>query len=76
MKKKNREALRIALQDLQNERGLFLEQVRILMDMNKCGIAYDAGGYPKEYNPSAGQDWEIKLDILEETIERILEDER
>lgn len=72
MKKKNREALRTALFDFQYERRMFLEQVRIIMDMNEYGLEE----YPKEYNPSAGKDWEIKMDILEETLERVLEDER
>jgi len=38
MKKKNREALRTALLDFQNERRAFLEQVRILMERDTCGI--------------------------------------
>lgn len=75
MKKKNREALRTALLDFQNERRAFLEQVRILMERDTCGIVCE-GNYPKEYDPSAGQNWEIMMDILEETVERVLEDER
>ena len=77
MKKANREALRIALFDFQEERRLFLEQVRILMEneMNAYGI-FNEEYSPKEYDPTAGQDWEIKMDILEETLERVLDDER
>ena len=75
MKKKNREALRTALLDFQNERRMFLERVRILMEMDACGITCEEY-FPKEYDPSAGRDWEIKMDILEETLERVLEDER
>lgn len=75
MKKKNREALRTALLDFQNERRLFLERVRILMEMDACGIVCE-GKYPKGYDPSAGQYWELKMDTLEETLERVLEDER
>lgn len=77
MKKANREALRIALFDFQEERRLFLEQIRILMEkeMNAYGIGNEEYS-PKEYDPTAGQDWEIKMDILEETLERVLNDER
>lgn len=77
MKKANREALRIALFDFQEERRLFLEQVRILMEneMNAYGIVNEEYS-PKKYDPTAGQDWEIKMDILEETLERVLDDER
>lgn len=77
MKKANREALRIALFDFQEERRLFLEQVRILMEneMNAYGI-FNEEYFPKEYDPTAGQDWEIKMDTLEETLERVLDDER
>ena len=76
MKKKNREALRMALLEFQNERHLFLEQVRILMEMDACGIAYERGEYPEGYDPTSGQYWEIKMDILEDTIEMVLEDEK
>lgn len=75
MKKKNREELRTALLDFQNERRRFLEQVQILMEMDTCGIVRKED-YPKEYDPSAGKLWELKMDILEETLERVLEDER
>lgn len=75
MKKKNREALRTALLDFQNERRRYLEQVRILMEMDTCGFAFEED-YPKGYDPSAGKYWELKMDTLEETLERVLEDER
>lgn len=74
MKKKNREALWTALVDFQNEYRAYMEQVRILMERERCGICHEE--LECRYNPSAGQDWEFKLDILEETIERVLEDER
>ncbi len=74
MKKKNREALRTALLEFQAEYRAYMEQVGILMEMSNGGIQDDARAH--RYNPSAGQDWEIKLDILEETVERVLEDER
>ena len=50
MKKANREALRIALFDFQEERRLFLEQVRILMgnEMNAYGIVNEEYS-PKKY---------------------------
>lgn len=75
MKKKNREELRIALLDFQNEWRMFLKQTSILMEMDAYGIT-SKEYYPKEYDPSAGKDWEIKMDILEETIEKVLEDEK
>ena len=75
MKKKNREELRTALLDFQDERRLYLEQVQILMEMSGYGMTCEEY-FPKEYDPSAGRDWEIKLDILEETLEKVLDDER
>lgn len=74
MKKKNREALRTALSEFHEEYRAYMEQVGILMEMSNGGIQDDARA--RRYNPSSGQDWEIRLDILEETIERVLEDER
>ena len=44
-------------------------------EMNAYGI-FNEEYFPKEYDPTAGQDWEIKMDILEETLERVLDDER
>ena len=75
MKKKNREALRTALRDFQKEHNAYLVQVRILMEMDLCGEP-GPGECRKKYDPSAGRDWEILLEDLEETIERVLEDER
>lgn len=74
MKKKNREALWTALADFQNEYRVYMEQVRILMERERCGICDE--GLERRRDPSAGQDWEFKLDILVETVERVLEDER
>ncbi|MBQ0080396.1 MAG: hypothetical protein KBS95_02450 [Alistipes sp.] len=50
-------------------------QTSILMEMDAYGIT-NKEYYPKEYDHSAGKDWKIKMDILKETIERVLEDEK
>ena len=43
--------------------------------MDLCGEP-GPGECRKNYDPSAGRDWEILLEDLEETIKRVLEDER
>lgn len=72
MKKKNREALQTALTEFQNAYRIFLDDVRIMQEAEERGLA----GPVSQTSPYSYQEWEIKLDILEATVEQVLQDER
>ena len=72
MKKKNREALQTALTEFQNAYRIFLDDVRIMQEAEESGLA----GPVSQTSPYSYQEWEIKLDILEATVEQVLQDER
>lgn len=72
MKKKNREALRTALSEFQAAYRIFLDDVRKMREAEERGIS----GQISPTSPYSYQEWEIKLDILEETVEHVLQDER
>lgn len=72
MKKKNREALRTALNEFQDAYRIFLDDVRKMQEAEDRGF----NGQVSPTSPYSHQQWEIKLDILEETVEHILQDER
>lgn len=72
MKKKNREALRTALIEFQNAYRIFLDDVRKMQEAEERGIS----GPVSPTSPYSYKDWEIKLDVLEITVEQVLQDER
>ena len=72
MKKKNREALRTALTEFQDAYRVFLDDVRKMQEAEERGI----NGQVSPTSPYSYREWEIKLDILEETVEQVLQDER
>ena len=72
MKKKNREVLRTALNEFRDAYRIFLDDVKKEMEADELGIR----GSVSPTSPYSHQEWEIKLDILEETVERVLQDER
>ena len=72
MKKKNREALQTALTEFQNAYRIFLDDVRMMQEAEARGLA----GPVSQTSPYSYQEWEIKLDILETTVEQVLQDER
>ena len=72
MKKKNREALQTALTEFQNAYRIFLDDVRMMQEAETRGLV----GPVSQTTPYSYQEWEIKLDILETTVEQILQDER
>ena len=72
MKKKNREALQTALTEFQNAYRIFLDDVRMMQEAEARGLV----GPVSQTTPYSYQEWEIKLDILETTVEQILQDER
>ena len=51
---------------------IFLDDVKKEMEADELGIR----GSVSPTSPYSHQEWEIKLDILEETVERVLQDER
>lgn len=70
MKKSNRESLRVALDEFRSAYRIFLEDVRRTQAGEETGVPIPPS------SPYTYQEWEIKPDILEETIDRVLEDER
>ena len=72
MKKKNREALRTALTEFQDAYRVFLDDVRKMQEAEERGI----NGQVSPTGPYSYREWEIKLDILEDTVEQVLQDER
>ena len=72
MKKKNREVLQTALTEFQNAYRIFLDDVRMMQEAEARGLF----GPVSQTSPYSYQEWEIKLDILETTVEQVLQDER
>jgi len=69
MKKANREALRLALGEFRLSYDAFVTRE------NHLRKAMAQGSIP-EPTKNDGMDWLVRLDVLEETVERVLEDER
>ena len=72
MKKKNQEALRTTLNEFQNAYRVFLDDEMKKQEAEERGIR----GQVSPTSPYSYQEWQIKLDILERTIEQVLQDER
>ena len=70
MKKSNRESLRVALDEFRSAYRIFLEDVQEAQEAEETGMPV------RPSSPYSYQEWETKLDVLEETIDRVLEDER
>ena len=72
MKRKNREVLRCALNEYRNATRVFLNDQQQAMYEEEYGI----------YGPTSPtahrsqSDWMMAMELLEETVERVLEDER
>ena len=72
MKKKNREALRLALSDYQLAYRIFISDTQKREE-------YEEHGLKGEVSPTSKyshENWMLAIDNLEVTVERILEDER
>ena len=72
MKKKNREVLRLALSDYQLAYRIFISDTQKREE-------YEEHGLKGEVSPTSKyshENWMLAMDNLEETVERILEDER
>ena len=72
MKKKNREALRLALSDYQLAYRIFISDTQKREE-------YEEHGLKGEVSPTSKyshENWMLAMDNLEVTVERILEDER
>ena len=72
MKKKNQEALRTALNEFQAAYRVFLDDEMKMQEAEERGIR----GQVSPTSPYSYQEWQIKLDILEMTVEQVLQDER
>ena len=72
MKKKNQEALRTALNEFQAAYRVFLDDEMKKQEAEERGIR----GQVSPTSPYSYQEWQIKLDILETTVEQVLQDER
>ena len=72
MKKKNQEALRTALNEFQDAYRVFLDDEMKKHEAEERGIR----GQVSPTSPYSYQEWQIKLDILEMTVEQVLQDER
>lgn len=72
MKKKNQEVLRTALNELQDAYRVFLDDEVRMQEAEERGIR----GQVSPTSPYSYQEWQIKLDILEMTVEQVLQDER
>ena len=72
MKKKNQEALRTTLNEFQNAYRVFLDDEMKKQEAEERGIR----GQVSPTSPYSYQEWKIKLDILETTVEQVLQDER
>lgn len=71
MKRKNRESLRIALSEFRQAYRIFLSDVQ----RTECDERLATDG-PAPDTLHSYSDWMIAMDVLEETVERVLEDER
>lgn len=72
MKKKNQEVLRMALNEFQDAYRVFLDDEVRMQEAEERGIR----GQVSPTSPYSYQEWQIKLDILEMTVEQVLQDER
>lgn len=72
MKKKNQEVLRTALNEFQDVYRVFLDDEVRMQEAEERGIR----GQVSPTSPYSYQEWQIKLDILEMTVEQVLQDER
>ena len=72
MKKKNQEALRTTLNEFQDAYRVFLDDEMKKQEAEERGIR----GQVSPTSPYSYQEWQIKLDILEMTVEQVLQDER
>ena len=72
MKKKNQEALRTTLNEFQDACRVFLDDEMKKQEAEERGIR----GQVSPTSPYSFQEWQIKLDILETTVEQVLQDER
>lgn len=72
MKKKNQEVLRTALNEFQDAYRVFLDDEVRMQEAEERGIR----GQVSPTSPYSYQEWQIKLDILEMTVEQVLHDER
>lgn len=72
MKKKNQEVLRTALNEFQDAYRVFLDDEIKMQDAE----VRENRGQVSPTSPYSYQEWQIKLDILEMTVEQVLQDER
>ena len=72
MKKKKQEALRTALNEFQDAYRVLLDDEMKMQEAEERGIR----GQVSPTSPHSYQEWQIKLDILEMTVEQVLQDER
>lgn len=72
MKKKNREALRLALYDYQLASRIFISDTQKREEYEELGLKGQVSPTAKYSH----ENWMLAMDNLEETVERILEDER
>ena len=72
MKRKNREALRTALIEYQNATRVFLSDQQKAMYNEEHGI----NGSTSPTAHRSYDDWMMAIELLEEAVERVLEDER
>ena len=72
MKKKNQEALRTALNEFQDAYRVFLDDEMKMQEAEDRGIS----GQSSLTSTYSYQEWQIKLDVLETTVEQVLQDER
>ena len=72
MKKKNQEVLRTALNEFQDAYRVFLDDEVRMQEAEERGIR----GQVSPTSPYSYQEWQIKLDNLEMTVEQVLQDER
>lgn len=72
MKKKNREALRLALYDYQLAYRIFISDTQKREEYEELGLKGQVSPTAK----NSHENWMLAIDNLEENIERILEDER
>ena len=72
MKKINRESLRMALYEYQHAHRVFVKAEQQAREYEEIGI----DGPLSPTVPVALERWMLSMDLLEETLERVLEDER
>jgi hypothetical protein len=72
MKRKNRESLRMALREYQHATRVFLSDQQQAMYEEEHGI----NGPTSPTAHRSQSDWMMAMELLEEAVERVLEDER